>query len=75
MHTFSKRSAANRSVPRHLRDSRPCPGVKIPGGPCKDDRWPYHIRTGLGNPDGPEIPFIHGFSQGHPSWIKQMRSE
>src|SRR6476660_1129413 len=38
----------NRSVPRHLRDSRPCSGAKIQGGPCKDDRWPYHIRTGLG---------------------------
>ena len=28
-----------------------------------------------GNPAGPEILFIHGFSQGHLSWIKQMRSE
>ena len=28
-----------------------------------------------GNPDGPEILFIHGFSQGHVSWIKQVRSE
>ena len=28
-----------------------------------------------GNPDGPEILFIHGFSQGHLSWIKQMWSE
>jgi hypothetical protein len=28
-----------------------------------------------GNPDGPEILFIHGFSQGHLSWIEQMRSK
>jgi pimeloyl-ACP methyl ester carboxylesterase len=28
-----------------------------------------------GNPDGPEILFIHGFSQGHVFWIKQVRSE
>jgi non-heme chloroperoxidase len=25
-----------------------------------------------GNPDGPEILFIHGFSQSHLSWIKQV---
>jgi len=25
-----------------------------------------------GNPSGPEILFIHGFSQSHMSWIKQV---
>jgi pimeloyl-ACP methyl ester carboxylesterase len=25
-----------------------------------------------GNPNGPEILFIHGFSQSHLSWIKQV---
>src|SRR4051812_12355832 len=25
-----------------------------------------------GNPNGPEIVFIHGFSQSHLSWIKQV---
>src|ERR1700746_2704765 len=29
----------NRSVPRHLRDTRPCSGAKIQGGLCKDARW------------------------------------
>jgi non-heme chloroperoxidase len=28
-----------------------------------------------GNPAGPEILFIHGFSQSHLSWIKQVTSE
>ena len=28
-----------------------------------------------GNPTGPEIVFIHGFSQSHLSWIKQVTSE
>ena len=28
-----------------------------------------------GNPAGPEIVFIHGFSQSHLSWIKQVTSE
>src|SRR5215217_1032079 len=28
-----------------------------------------------GNPNGPEIIFIHGFSQSHLSWIKQVTSE
>src|ERR1700757_945181 len=27
-----------------------------------------------GNPNGPEILFIHGFSQSHLSWIKQITS-
>jgi pimeloyl-ACP methyl ester carboxylesterase len=27
-----------------------------------------------GNPNGPEILFIHGFSQSHRSWIKQVTS-
>ena len=27
-----------------------------------------------GNPNGPEILFIHGFSQSHLSWIKQVAS-
>src|SRR5262245_43065085 len=28
-----------------------------------------------GNPTGPEIVFIHGFSQSHLSWIKQVTGE
>src|SRR3974377_567401 len=50
MHSFSKKvgGCTNRSVPRHPRAPRPCSGAKIQGGPCKDARWPYHIRTGLG---------------------------
>src|SRR5215831_735503 len=28
-----------------------------------------------GNPNGPEILFIHGFSQSHLSWIKQVTSD
>ena len=28
-----------------------------------------------GNPNGPEILFIHGFSQSHLSWLRQVRSE
>jgi pimeloyl-ACP methyl ester carboxylesterase len=28
-----------------------------------------------GNPNGPEIVFIHGFSQSHLSWIKQVTSD
>lgn len=28
-----------------------------------------------GNPNGPEILFIHGFSQSHLSWVKQTRSD
>src|SRR5262245_30823879 len=28
-----------------------------------------------GNPSGPEIVFIHGFSQSHLSWIKQVTSD
>src|SRR5215510_8593978 len=28
-----------------------------------------------GNPNGPEIIFIHGFSQSHLSWIKQVTSD
>ena len=50
MHTFPKKvgGCTNRSVPRHSRDPRPCSGAKIQGGPSKDARWPYHIRTGLG---------------------------
>src|SRR5262247_4863653 len=28
-----------------------------------------------GNPSGPEIIFVHGFSQSHLSWIKQVTSE
>ena len=27
------------------------------------------------NPNGPEILFIHGFSQSHLSWIKQVTSD
>src|SRR6516225_12377302 len=28
-----------------------------------------------GNPNGPEILFIHGFSQSHLSWIRQVDSD
>ena len=28
-----------------------------------------------GNPAGPEILFIHGFSQSHLSWIRQVNSD
>ena len=28
-----------------------------------------------GNPQGPEILFIHGFSQSHLSWLRQVRSD
>src|SRR5215831_17084853 len=28
-----------------------------------------------GNPNGPEILFIHGFSQSHMSWIRQVNSD
>src|SRR5262249_49423314 len=28
-----------------------------------------------GNPNGPEILFVHGFSQSHLSWIKQVTSD
>src|ERR1700749_4970274 len=28
-----------------------------------------------GNPDGPEILFIHGFAQSHLSWVRQVDSE
>jgi non-heme chloroperoxidase len=28
-----------------------------------------------GNPSGPEIVFLHGFSQNHLSWIKQVTGD
>ena len=77
MHTFSKKvgGCTNRSVssspsryqaPQEQR-FKAVP-VKTPGGlTISAQDW--------GNPDGPEILFIHHFSQSHLSWIKQMRSE
>ena len=42
--------------------------VKTPDGPTISAQdW--------GNPTGPEIVFIHGFSQSHLSWIKQVTGE
>ena len=77
MHTFSKRSAVALieaflvtlaiSGPAQEQRFKAVP-VKMPGGlTISAQDW--------GNPDGPEILFIHRFSQSHLSWIKQMRSE
>jgi hypothetical protein len=77
MHTFSKRSAValivafltTFAIPGLAQEQKfKTVSVKTPDGlTISAQDW--------GNPDGPEILFIHGFSQGHLSWIKQMRSE
>jgi pimeloyl-ACP methyl ester carboxylesterase len=41
-------------------------------------RTPDHLTISAqvwGNPEGPEIIFIHGFSQSHLSWIKQVTGD
>ena len=77
MHTFSKRSAValivasltTFAIPGLAQEQKfKAVPVKTPGGlTISAQDW--------GNPDGPETPFIHHFSQSHLSWIKQMRSE
>ena len=77
MHTFSKRSAValiaafmvTFAIPGLAQAQKfKAVSVKTPDGlTISAQDW--------GNPDGPEILFIHRFSQSHLSWIKQMRSE
>ena len=77
MHTFSKRSAValiavfltTFAIPGLAQEQKfKAVSVKTPDGlNISAQDW--------GNPDGPEILFIHHFSQSHRSWIKQMRSE
>ena len=77
MHTFSKRSAValiaaflvTLAIPGLAQEQKfKTVSVKTPDGlTIAAQDW--------GNPDGPEIQFIHHFSQSHLSWIKQMRSE
>lgn len=77
MHTFSKRSAVALIAAflvtfaiaglAQEQKFKPVPAKTTDGLTISAQDWV--------NPDGPEILFIHGFSQGHLSWIKQMRSE
>ena len=74
MHTFSKRSAValitaffvTFAIPGLAQEQKfKAVSVKTPDGlTISAQDW--------GNPDGPEILFIHGFSQSHLSWIKQV---
>ena len=77
MHTFSKRSAIALIVAflvtlaiAGLAQEQKFKAVAV----TTTDALTISGQDG-GNPNGPEILFIHGFSQGHLSWIKQMRSE
>ena len=77
MHTFSKRSAValiaaflvTFAIAGLAQEQKfKAVSVKTPDGlTISAQDW--------GNPDGPEILFIHGFSQGHVFCIKQVRSE
>ncbi|MBI2525544.1 MAG: alpha/beta fold hydrolase [Candidatus Rokubacteria bacterium] len=58
--------------------------VPVPAQGRQEDYRSLTVRTpdGLtiavqqwGNPSGPEILFVHGFSQSHLSWVKQTRSD
>ena len=74
MHTFSKRSAValivasltTFAIPGLAQEQKfKTVSVKTPDGlTISAQDW--------GNPDGPEILFIHGFDQSHLSWIKQV---
>jgi hypothetical protein len=65
----------NRSVPRHLRTAGLAPEQKFKAVPVMTTDGLTISAQDWGNPDGPEILFIHGFSQGHVFCIKQVRSE
>ena len=54
---------------RRRRNTYRGAGAKVQGSLGEDARWPHHFRA---SPNGPEILFIHGFSQSHLSWIKQV---
>ena len=77
MHTFSKRSAV--ALIAAFLVTFAIAGLaqeqKFKPVPAKTTDGLTISAQDLVNPDGPEILFIHGFSQGHLSWIKQMRSE
>jgi non-heme chloroperoxidase len=77
MHTFSKRSAvaliAAFLVPFAI--AGPAQEQKFEAVPVKTTDGLTISAQDWGNPDGLEILFIQGSSQGHLSWIKQMRSE
>jgi non-heme chloroperoxidase len=77
MHTFSKRSAvalvAAFLVPFAIAGL--AQEQKFEAVPVKTTDGLTISAQDWGNPDGLEILFIQGSSQGHPSWIKQMRSE
>jgi non-heme chloroperoxidase len=49
----------------------PGAGTKVQGGLGEDAGLTISAQD-WGNPNGPEILFIHGFSQSHLSWIKQV---
>jgi non-heme chloroperoxidase len=56
--------------------------VRIAAGPAVGITLTVRTPDGLsisaqewGNPDGPEIIFVHGFMQSHLSWTKQVNSE
>ena len=77
MHTFSKRSAvalvAAFLVPFAIAGL--AQEQKFEAVPVKTTDGLTISAQDWGNPDGLEILFIQGSSQGHLSWIKQMRSE
>lgn len=77
MHTFSKRSAV--ALIAAFLVTLAIAGLaqeqKFKAVPAKTPDGLTISAQDWGNPDGREILFIHGFSQSHLSWIKQMRSE
>ena len=77
MHTFSKRSAV--ALIAAFLVTLAIAGIaqeqKFKAVPVKTPDGLSMSAQDWGNPDGPETPFIHHFSQSHLSWIKQMRSE
>ena len=77
MHTFSKRSAV--ALIAAFLVTFATAGLaqeqKFKAVPVKTTDGLTISARDWGNPDGPKILFIHGFSQGHLSWIKQMRSD
>src|SRR5262249_10685032 len=63
-----------RGVSRHSWTSGQAQGPKFKAVSVKTPDGLTISAQDWGNPNGPEILFIHGFSQSHLSWIKQVTS-
>src|SRR5580700_6871970 len=74
IHTFSKRSAVAliAAFLVTLAIAGLAQAQKFKAVPVKTPDGLTISAQDWGNPDGPEILFIHDFSQSHLSWIKQV---